>query len=301
MIMIALPPALIEIAAHYAAPYEIPAPPAQAQPIKAPSAPDLDPAPDSGTPDTSPTPDSRAEIIVEARPNASPGDPLEAVNAQSFSITQDVDRAVIGPVSHAYEHTLPEPVRDGIRNFQHNFGEPIIFLNFLFQHKIGKAAETVGRFALNTTVGIGGVFDVARKKPVNLPHRPNGFADTLGFYGVKPGPFLFLPIVGPTTVRDLVGGALDAMVMPRAIGRPVNTPPYAVAAGVLRSLNDRVEFDQKLNQLRDESPSPYTALRDYYLQRRQAEIDESTSSSLQSRAGHQRPFSAGQSSNRRVR
>lgn len=208
-----------------------------------------------------------------ARPNASPGDPLEAVNAKSFAITQDVDHAVIGPVSHAYAHIIPEPVRDGIRNFQHNFGEPIIFLNFLLQHKIGKAAETVGRFALNTTVGIGGVFDVARKKPVNLPHRPNGFADTLGFYGVQPGPFLFLPIVGPTTVRDLFGGSLDAMVMPRAIGKPVNTPPYSATAGILRSLSDRVEFDQKLNQLRDESPSPYTALRDYYLQRRQAEID----------------------------
>src|SRR3546814_7125122 len=71
---------------------------------------------------------------------------------------------------------------------------PINFLNFLFQFKIGKAVETVGRFAINSTIGVAGIFDVAKKPPVNLPYRPNGFANTLGFYGVEPGPYFFLPL-----------------------------------------------------------------------------------------------------------
>ncbi|MFX6258432.1 MlaA family lipoprotein, partial [Acinetobacter baumannii] len=88
----------------------------------------------------------------------------------------------------------PVPVRSGIRNFLYNLREPIVFVNFLLQHKAGKAAETLGRFVVNSTVGVGGLFDMAKRRPIHLPRRPNGFADTLGFYGVKPGPFLFLPL-----------------------------------------------------------------------------------------------------------
>ncbi|MCE3590054.1 VacJ family lipoprotein, partial [Escherichia coli] len=102
----------------------------------------------------------------------------------------------------------------GIRNFFNNLSEPVSFLNFMLQIKPGRAAETVARFAVNTTVGVGGVIDVARRKPFRRPRRPNGFANTLGFYGVKPGPFLFLPLIGPTTVRDLVGLSIDRMVLP---------------------------------------------------------------------------------------
>ena len=77
-----------------------------------------------------------------------------------------------------------------------------------WQGKVGKAFETLGRLAINSTVGVGGLFDVAGKK-ADLPYRRNGFANTLGYYGVKPGAYLFLPLIGPTTVRDLVGGAID--------------------------------------------------------------------------------------------
>src|SRR3546814_1283739 len=76
------------------------------------------------------------------------------------------------------------------------------FLNFLLQFKIGKAAETLGRFAVNTTFGVGGLFDVAKTMPFNLPYRRNGFANTLGFYGVEPGPYFYLPLIGSTTLRS---------------------------------------------------------------------------------------------------
>ncbi|MBL7373267.1 VacJ family lipoprotein, partial [Escherichia coli] len=85
---------------------------------------------------------------------------------------------------------------------------------------------------VNTTLGAAGLFDIAKRKPFRLPHRPDGFADSFGFYGVKPGAFLFLPVVGPTTVRDLIGGLMDRMVLPTAIGVPFNRLAYSAGTGV---------------------------------------------------------------------
>src|SRR3546814_675307 len=134
------------------------------------------------------------EIIVTARSEAPPGDPLQNVNIEAFQVAQSVDKALVGPIAKGYEGGVPKPIRDGLGNALRNLREPINFLNFLFQFKIGKAVETVGRFAINSTIGVAGIFDVAKKPPVNLPYRPNGFANTLGFYGVEPGPYFFLPL-----------------------------------------------------------------------------------------------------------
>jgi phospholipid-binding lipoprotein MlaA len=212
------------------------------------------------------------DIVVTARPGHAPGDPLQAVNAQAFAITQTVDKAVVAPVAMTYQRALPGPVRGAIRNFFNNLAEPVAFLNFLVQLKPGKAAETAGRFAINTTVGVAGMIDVARKKPFKLPRRSNGFANTLGYYGVKPGPFLFLPLIGPTTVRDLIGLGIDRMVLPSAFGQPFNQPTYTVPASIVGSLDYRVQFDSQLRELKD-TPDPYAASRRNYLEGRQAEID----------------------------
>lgn len=212
------------------------------------------------------------DIVVTARPRHAPGDPLQAINAQSFAVTQAVDKAVVAPVAMTYERALPAPVRGAIRHFFNNLAEPVAFLNFVLQLKLGKAAETVGRFAINTTIGVAGMIDVAQKKPFRLPRRPNGFANTLGYYGVKPGPFLFLPLIGPTTVRDLIGLGIDRMVLPSAFGQPFNQPTYTVPASIVGSLDYRVEFDAQLHKLRDTS-DPYAASRANYLESRQAEID----------------------------
>lgn len=212
------------------------------------------------------------DIVVTARPRHAPGDPLQAVNAQSFAVTQAVDQAVVAPVAMTYQRAVPAPVRDAIRHFFNNLAEPVAFLNFLVQLKPGKAAETAGRFALNTTIGVAGMVDVARKKPFKLPRRPNGFANTLGYYGVKPGPFLFLPLIGPTTVRDLIGLGIDRMVLPSVFGQPFNQPTYTIPASIVGSLDYRVEFDTQLRKMKD-APDPYAASRKNYLESRQAEID----------------------------
>jgi phospholipid-binding lipoprotein MlaA len=139
--------------------------------------------------------------------------------------------------------------------------------------KPGKAAETVGRFAVNTTLGIGGLVDVAKKKPFNMPLRVNGFAYTMGYYGIKSGPYLYLPLIGPTTLRDVTGRIMDLLMLPIAVGQPFNNFYYTIPAGTLSSLDDRAEFDDELTRLRTQSNDPYAALRAYYLNKRQAEID----------------------------
>ncbi|WP_373489411.1 VacJ family lipoprotein [Blastomonas sp.] len=212
-------------------------------------------------------------IVVTARPDL-PGDPMAQINAQSFSVVQDLDDAVVGPVAMAYEEAIPKPVRHGLRNFINNLFEPIVALNFLLQLKPGKAFETLGRFTINSTIGIGGLVDMAKREPFNLPRRRNGFANTLGFYGVKPGPFLFLPLIGPTTLRDLFGGGIDALILPTALGAPFNDPVYTLPAGVIGALNGRVALDEQLTKIRAESADPYASVRDLYLAKRQAEIDE---------------------------
>ncbi len=214
----------------------------------------------------------RGDILVTGH-RRDPGDPLRAVNAKSFAATQAVDSAVIGPVSMAYARTLPRPVRSGIHNFLYNLREPVVFVNFLVQLKPGKAAETVGRFAINSTVGAAGLFDVARKKPFHLPRRANGFADTLGYYGVHNGPFLFLPITGPTTVRDLIGGTLDRLLLPLGVGKPFTKTYFTAPLGVLGALDHRADFDPTLHKLHDGVADPYASTRAFYLARRQAEID----------------------------
>lgn len=195
------------------------------------------------------------------------------LNAQSYEVVQDVDEALVGPVAMAYKDAIPKPLRHGLRNFLRNLTEPIVALNFLLQLKPGKAAETVGRFAVNTTIGIGGLFDVAKRDPFNLPYRRNGFANTLGYYGVEPGAYLFLPLIGPTTVRDLVGGTIDGLLLPSVVGAPFNDIKFTLPAATLSALQGRIQIDEQLNALRNQSNDPYIDARDFYLKRRQAEID----------------------------
>ena len=202
-----------------------------------------------------------------------PGDPLQEVNITSFQAVQSIDKALVAPVADGYQNIVPEPVRDGLGNVLRNLSEPVNFLNFLLQFKIGKAAETLGRFAVNTTFGVGGLFDVAKTKPFDLPYRRNGFANTLGFYGVEPGPYFYLPLLGSTTLRDLAGNSIDLLVLPTAVGAPFNRTAYAVPTNVVRQLNDRIDSDAEIQRLQQESADPYVETRTLYLEMRQREID----------------------------
>lgn len=243
-------------------------------PIEPPSLPEP-PTPDQPPPDQPPltSPDgvpTEPEIIVTARSRR--GDPLEPVNAESFAVTQAVDEALVGPVALAYKKAVPGPIRKGLRNFLSNLREPVVAVNYLLQLKPGKAAETIGRFGINSTVGAAGLFDIAKRRPFKLPRRRNGFANTLGYYGVKPGPFFYLPLIGPTTLRDFVGNTLDQTISPIGLIKPFNKPTFIIPAAVLSALDYRAEFDEEIEEFRA-SRDPYAASRKYYLDGRQAEID----------------------------
>ncbi|MFM7028145.1 MAG: MlaA family lipoprotein [Chakrabartia sp.] len=267
----AVDPAAVDPAqpAQQTAPLENAQPPSGQPPAVVPTQAVLPSAP----PSIASTADAPDDIVVTAKRRAIAADPLENINETSFEVVQSVDKAIVGPVAIAYRDKVPGPIRKGIRNFLSNIGEPIMFVNFMLQLKPGKAAETAGRFAINSTIGVAGVMDVAKKKPFHLPHRINGFAYTMGYYGIKSGPYLYLPLIGPTTVRDVTGRIMDLMLLPLAVGKPLNNPYYALPAGVLSSLDDRAEFDAELTRLRTQSGDPYAALRAYYLNKRQAEID----------------------------
>lgn len=213
-----------------------------------------------------------SDIVVRHR-RPSPGDPLEQINVESFKAVQAVDKAVIEPVAKVYNKGIPRPIRQGLRNFFNNFNEPVVFLAYMLELKPGKAAETAGRFVINTTLGVAGVVDVAKRKPFNLPYRPNGVANVLGYYGVGPGPYMYLPLVGPTTVRDLIGDTLDNLVLaPSLIGKPFNKPEVALPMSVVRQLGERGAFDEEINRIR-KTDDPYATYRELYLRQRKAEID----------------------------
>ena len=256
------PPPAIEATAT--APVETPTP------VAPPPAVTALPAP---PPATEPDPAPSDDIVVSGHHEAPKEDPLEGVNYQSYQAVQAVDVAIIAPVAMGYKHAVPKPVRHGIRNFINNLDEPVVALNFLLQLKPGKAAETLGRFAVNSTLGLGGLIDVAKKKPFNLPRRYNGLANTLGYYGIGPGPFLFLPGIGPTTARDLVGRIVDFSLVPRIVGRPLTRTEVSIAKATLSAITDRIERDGQIRELRDHSDDGYGAIRKDYLERRQAEID----------------------------
>ena len=211
------------------------------------------------------------------------GDPFEGFNRKMFAVQDGLDRALIRPVALGYRHVVPKPIRGGLRHFLSNLTEPIVFLNYLFQLKPGKAAETMVRFTINSTIGVAGALDVAKLPSIGLPHRPNGFGNTLGFYGVKPGPYLFIPLVGPTDLRDLVGGQADNLTIPvLAAGKPFNQPAYLIPSAVIGGLDQREQNDDDLRALYAGAVDRYASLRSVFLQDRQGEID-----ALHHRADHQ--------------
>lgn len=222
--------------------------------------------------DTPPTQDD-TEIVVEGEYGPPAGDPVEQFNAEAYRISNAVDEAVIEPIAYAYRDGLPEPIRDGLGNVVKNLGEPSNALNFLLQGKVGKAFGSLGRLAINSTLGLGGLIDIAGKPGIGIPYRRNGFANTMGFYGVGPGPYLYLPVTGATSLRDIIGSTLDQSLLPFAVGKPFNQPEYAVTYFVVNGLDQRLEVDAELAEIRA-SDDPYAARRDTYLAKRAREIAE---------------------------
>ncbi len=137
-------------------------------------------------------------------------DPLEGLNRRMYHFNAGFDRYVYLPVVDVYEQVLPESVQHGVSNIFNNFKEIPIFINSVLQGKAKKASVSLGRFVFNTTIGLGGLIDVLGNG--GIPQENEDFGQTLGYWGVAPGPYLVLPILGPSGVRDAGGIAVDAVL-----------------------------------------------------------------------------------------
>lgn len=218
-------------------------------------------------------PPEEGEIVVQGSYGPPETDPMEQFNAQSFRIMQGVDEALVAPLAYAYQDGLPGTLRTGLRNVVRNLGEPNNALNFLLQLKFGKAFETLTRFAINSTLGLGGLIDIAGEPGVGLPYRRNGWGNTMGYYGIGPGPYLVVPVAGSTTARDVIGSGLDQALLPVVVGRPFNQPEYGIPVFLVSNLQSRLEIDERLQRI-NASDDPYGSQREGYLAEREAIIEE---------------------------
>jgi phospholipid-binding lipoprotein MlaA len=208
-------------------------------------------------------------------------DPLEKMNRSTFENNQRLNRAVVYPIAKAYNNTVPEPVRNSVENFTGNLSEPMTFANDILQLRVGAAVTTLGRFTLNSTIGVGGLFDVASKH--DLPEQSGDFGQTLYVWGVRKSPYLVVPLIGPTNLRDLVGTTVDVAATIPAGGllpsQYLTTFNNVSVAGTVTTPMTKLSEAGQLEQLEDSSIDPYTMLRSVVQQKRQAELQEALETS----------------------
>lgn len=196
-----------------------------------------------------------------------PEDPLEPLNREIFSFNRGVDTIFFKPVAGIYYKFIPSQARHGVTNFFSNVNDINVTANEILQFKMGDAVQTAVRFVMNSTVGIAGLFDVASK--VGLYKKRADFGTTLAFYGMKKSPYLVLPLLGPSTMRDTVGIAVDWYLSPYAY---VNEDIVFWALG-LNLLNQRTNLLEEVSYVDYAAMDDYTFVRDIYLQRRNALIN----------------------------
>lgn len=205
-----------------------------------------------------------------------PGDPLEPMNRVVFKVNDTIDQHIAVPIAKGYQKITPHPLRTAISNFFSNLGDLNNFANELLQLKITDATEDLIRFAMNTTFGIGGLIDFAT--PARLPKHHQDFGLTLGRWGIPSGPYLVLPVFGPSSFRDGVGLAVDTRFSP-LIYAPVDAkrPLYA-----LQFVSARSDMLGATNILEQAALDKYSFVRDAYTQQRRAALgaDSSTPPAL---------------------
>jgi phospholipid-binding lipoprotein MlaA len=199
-------------------------------------------------------------------------DPLEPLNRLTFRLNLHVDRWVIDPITRAYTFAVPAPARRSIRRAFANLSSPSIFANDALQLRPVDAGVTAARFAINTTAGVGGLFDVADR--IGLEGHHADFGQTLALAGVPSGPYLMLPVIGPTTTRDGVGALVDFLFEPTTyILTPGAQLVFASIRGTGSGLSTWETQSDALRALQAASLDFYAALRNAYWQNRVAEIE----------------------------
>jgi len=219
---------------------------------------------------------SLALAACATAPDPGPGDiadPYEGFNRRMFAFNNGVDRYALGPAADVYETVTPAFARDRVSDFLSNLNGPVIFANDILQAEPSRAGTTVTRFGINTTVGLLGLWDAADY--FGIEGHSEDFGQTLGVWGVGSGPYLVLPLLGPSTPRDLVGRGIDRALDPLTWVEIDNDDETDLAVraglGIIGGLNARVSLDEQIETLNSQ-PEPYIALRRIYSSQRQAAI-----------------------------
>jgi phospholipid-binding lipoprotein MlaA len=196
-----------------------------------------------------------------------PQDPLEGYNRAMFSFNDAVDRSVLKPTATAYKNTMPGFVQTGVNNFFGNLSDAWSAVNNLLQGKGQAGMGDVTRVAMNSTFGIFGLLDIASE--AGIPKHNEDFGQTLGTWGVPSGPYLMLPLLGPSTVRDTVALPADFAGDPWSYKEPVN---WRNVGSAVRVVDKRATLLEASGLLEDAALDRYEFIRDGYMQRRQSQV-----------------------------
>jgi phospholipid-binding lipoprotein MlaA len=201
-----------------------------------------------------------------AEPGRSPYDPWEGFNRRVHAFNDVVDRAVARPLATAYTKVVPRVARTGVTNFFSNLRAPVTITNQLLQGRPGDAWDSLGRFVMNSTLGVGGLFDPASRALV--PRRSEDFGQTLGAWGWRSSRYVELPFFGPRTVRDVFGLAGDIPLSPI---RTIEEDKIRITLQGLQLVDMRSQL-MALDDIRDNAVDEYALTRDAWLQRRNYQI-----------------------------
>jgi phospholipid-binding lipoprotein MlaA len=197
-------------------------------------------------------------------------DPLEPFNRAMYTFNDVFDRALLKPLATGYRYVIPSPVRRGVGNFFSNLRAPTTFINDLLQGKPARARQTLDRFLLNSSVGLFGLIDIAT--PLGKPPHEEDYGQTLAVWGVPSGPYLVLPFLGPSTVRDSIG-KIPEFYIADPLWQPGNLT-VTVARFSLRLIDLRSRL-LGVDRILQMQVDPYLFLRETYLQQRSAQIGDS--------------------------
>ena len=200
-------------------------------------------------------------------------DPLEPTNRVFYAVNNGIDTVVLRPAAQAYRAVVPGAVRRPVHNLLDNMTSPVRLANDMLQGRPRRAGDTFMRFLINSTAGVGGLFDVA--EGLGYPNHQTNFGMTLALWGVGEGPFLFLPVFGPSNPRDAAGLAVDTVM------DPFFWPPNGTGFATLRwsraglaAVDTRERYLDDLDQVKKTSLDPYATFRSLYRQRRASDLEE---------------------------
>lgn len=201
-------------------------------------------------------------------------DPLEANNRQIHAFNRSIDRAILRPAGNAYYENTPGPIAQGVSNFAQNLDAPSDVVNSLLQGRPQFALQNTLRFALNTTVGIGGLFDPATA--IGLQGKRTDFGETLHVWGAGEGNYVEVPFLGPSTERDLMGRVVDLGLNPLRYALPDPERNIPTAASVLSSVGDRGRYSETIDSVLYDSADSYAQARLLYLQNRRFQLGQTS-------------------------